>query len=165
MKLKRVIALGLCVSTVLASTFVSAAPTEASELTSAQVTVVEESSDLLPEAFTGTALDETESQASESESTEAVPAEVTETEAAETEAAAESTAESTSIPETSEAGTIEAEAASTEANDLAGFVTRLYQICLDRTPDANGLQSWIDVLQSHRDSGAGVAFGFVFSYE
>ena len=72
MKLKRVIALGLCVSTVLASTFVSATPTETSELASAQVTVVEESSDSLPEAFTETALDETESQASESESTEAV---------------------------------------------------------------------------------------------
>ena len=78
MKLKRVIALGLCVSTVLASTFVSATPTETSSLASAQVTVVEESSDSLPEAFTETALDETESQASESESTEAVPAEVTE---------------------------------------------------------------------------------------
>ncbi|MEI3238988.1 MAG: DUF4214 domain-containing protein [Lachnospiraceae bacterium] len=165
MKLKRVIALGLCVSTVLASTFVSATPTETSSLASAQVTVVEESSDSLPEAFTETALDETESQASESESTEAVPAEVAETEVAETEAAAESTAESTSIPETSASETIEAEAASTEANDLAGFVTRLYQICLDRTPDANGLQSWIDVLQNHRDSGAGVAFGFVFSPE
>lgn len=158
-------ALGLCVSTVLASTFVSATPAETSGLASAQVTVVEESSDSLPEAFAETALDETESQASESESTEAVPAEVAETEVAETEAAAESTAESTSIPETSASETIEAEAASTEANDLAGFVTRLYQICLDRTPDANGLQSWVDVLQNHRDSGAGVAFGFVFSPE
>ena len=125
MKLKRVMALGLCVSTVLASTFVSATPTETSGLASAQVTVVEESSDSLPEAFAETALDETESQASESEFTEAVPAEVTETEAAETEVTAESTAESTSIPEASDAGTIEAEAASTAANDLTVFVTRL----------------------------------------
>ena len=56
-------ALGLCVSTVLASTFVSATATETSGLASSQVTVVEESSDSLPEAFAETARKETESQA------------------------------------------------------------------------------------------------------
>ena len=48
---------------------------------------------------------------------------------------------------------------------VKGFVTRLYQICLEREPDAAGLSSWINVLVAHQNSGRDVAYGFVFSDE
>ena len=48
---------------------------------------------------------------------------------------------------------------------INGFVTRLYEICLDRTPDADGLASWCNSLVYHDLSGSEVAYGFVFSPE
>ena len=48
---------------------------------------------------------------------------------------------------------------------VKGFVTRLYQICLEREADASGLSSWINVLVTHANSGRDVAYGFVFSDE
>lgn len=47
---------------------------------------------------------------------------------------------------------------------LSVFVTRLYQVCLGRTPDAGGLQTWVKALKSG-STGAEVASGFVFSQE
>jgi len=48
---------------------------------------------------------------------------------------------------------------------VTGFVTRLYQTCLDRTPDAGGLNSWSSQLWAHSATGTSVAYGFIFSYE
>lgn len=80
---------------------------------------------------------------------------------------AEETAESdeTAAPESAVDEWLEDKAVPVDANDLAGFVERLYDKCLGRKADAAGRQAWVDVLKSHRDSGAGVAFGFVFSPE
>ncbi len=47
----------------------------------------------------------------------------------------------------------------------SGFVTRLYTTLLKRDPDLNGHASWVKVLENHQDTGAGVAWGFVFSTE
>lgn len=48
---------------------------------------------------------------------------------------------------------------------VEGFVTRLYENILQRTPDPSGLESWVDVLTSGKESGAKVAQGFVDSNE
>ena len=48
---------------------------------------------------------------------------------------------------------------------VTGFVTRLYQICLDRKPDSAGLKDWSNQLWNHTNSGRGVAYGFIFSKE
>ena len=45
------------------------------------------------------------------------------------------------------------------------FVTRFYELCLSRTPDATGLKSWTDALLQGKQTGAQVAYGFVFSKE
>ncbi|WP_346697713.1 leucine-rich repeat protein [Catenibacillus scindens] len=48
---------------------------------------------------------------------------------------------------------------------VAAFVTRLYENILQRTPDNAGLNAWVDVLSSGKESGAKVAQGFVDSTE
>ncbi len=48
---------------------------------------------------------------------------------------------------------------------VAGFVTRLYQVCLDRQPEAAGKADWISRLQDGKSTGAQAAYGFVFSQE
>ena len=48
---------------------------------------------------------------------------------------------------------------------VAGFVTRLYKVCLDRSPDAAGLASWTKKLTSGSITGAEAAGGFIFSQE
>ena len=50
-------------------------------------------------------------------------------------------------------------------SDVNAFVTRFYQQCLDRQPDADGLAGWVNALQSHSISGATVANGFINSTE
>lgn len=45
------------------------------------------------------------------------------------------------------------------------FVTRLYQVCLGRNPDASGLQAWTNQLASGVNTGIQAAYGFVFSGE
>lgn len=47
---------------------------------------------------------------------------------------------------------------------VESFVTRLYEVCLQRSPDADGLAYWENRL-SNGASGASVAYGFVFSKE
>ena len=54
---------------------------------------------------------------------------------------------------------------SAASNGTADFVTRFYQLCLGRTPDPAGLKDWVDQLESGKQTGANVAFGFVFSPE
>jgi hypothetical protein len=48
---------------------------------------------------------------------------------------------------------------------VVDFVTRFYQLCLDRDPDQGGLDDWVSSLKDGSRSGSDVAFGFVFSQE
>ncbi|HAF27216.1 MAG TPA: hypothetical protein DCG85_07890 [Lachnospiraceae bacterium] len=52
-----------------------------------------------------------------------------------------------------------------EGNSIVDFVKRLYDKCLGRTPDTNGLSYWVDELVSGRMTGADVAKGVFFSDE
>lgn len=52
-----------------------------------------------------------------------------------------------------------------DADKINGFVTRLYEVCLGRTPDAAGLKEWADTLIKNEATGICVAYGFVFSNE
>lgn len=51
------------------------------------------------------------------------------------------------------------------AGGVEGFVTRLYEICLDRAPDTDGLNNWVSNLRSGSISGSQAARGFIFSDE
>lgn len=56
----------------------------------------------------------------------------------------------------------------TKAADNAGirsFVTRMYEVCLDREPDTDGLNDWSNRLATGQAQGADIAFGFIFSEE
>jgi hypothetical protein len=48
---------------------------------------------------------------------------------------------------------------------VEAFVTRFYQLCLDRNPDSNGLDDWVTSLLDGTQTGSDVADGFVFSNE
>jgi len=48
---------------------------------------------------------------------------------------------------------------------VASFVTRLYSICLGRTPDKSGFNHWCTKLWNHERTGYSVGYGFVFSTE
>ena len=50
-------------------------------------------------------------------------------------------------------------------SDVNSFVTRFYQQCLDRQPDAEGLSGWVSALLNHSITGAAVANGFINSQE
>ena len=50
-------------------------------------------------------------------------------------------------------------------SDTQAFVTKFYNIFLDRDPDSPGLESWTNNLISGEISGADMAFDFVFSGE
>ena len=50
-------------------------------------------------------------------------------------------------------------------SNIEAFVTRFYNLCLDREPDPSGLQNWVGHLQSGFLSGADVAERFIFSEE
>jgi len=45
------------------------------------------------------------------------------------------------------------------------FVTRFYNLCLDREPDSTGLNGWVSALLDGSQTGSDVAYGFVFSNE
>lgn len=45
------------------------------------------------------------------------------------------------------------------------FVTRLYDVCLNRIPDEDGKKTWKDLLINREKSGAETAYGFIFSDE
>ena len=49
--------------------------------------------------------------------------------------------------------------------EVAAFVTRFYQLCLDRDPDTAGLEGWTNNLLNQIQTGADVAEGFVYSTE
>ena len=56
-----------------------------------------------------------------------------------------------------------AQAADTEG--INQFVTRLYQVCFGREPDADGLADWSNRLAMGQETGAQVTYGFVFSQD
>lgn len=54
---------------------------------------------------------------------------------------------------------------SADRTQVEAYVTRLYELCLGRYPDAAGLTDWVDRICSGRTSGAEAAKGFFFSDE
>ncbi len=50
-------------------------------------------------------------------------------------------------------------------NMTSQFVTRFYELCLSRSPDPTGLKNWTNALLQGKQTGAQVAYGFVFSKE
>ncbi len=52
-----------------------------------------------------------------------------------------------------------------DEDGIIGFVTRLYNVCLDRDPDAGGLEHWKNKLITKESNGKDIACGFVFSSE
>lgn len=55
-----------------------------------------------------------------------------------------------------------------KAADKAGinaFVTRMYEVCLNREPDEAGLADWTKRLESGQAKGSDIAYGFIFSEE
>ena len=55
---------------------------------------------------------------------------------------------------------------STEKLDqIKAFVTRMYQLCLDREPDKAGLKDWCNQLRNGTATGASIARGFFYSRE
>ncbi len=51
------------------------------------------------------------------------------------------------------------------SGQVADFVTRFYELCLQRPPDPTGLSGWVNELASRKKTGSDVAYGFVFSEE
>ncbi len=52
-----------------------------------------------------------------------------------------------------------------DVEKVSQFVTRLYNVCLDRDPDAEGLEYWTNILVKHEQTGSQVGYGFAFSAE
>lgn len=52
-----------------------------------------------------------------------------------------------------------------DTDKVQAFITRLYQKCLNRKPDAAGLQYWTDALKNGDKTGIEAAGNFVFSKE
>jgi peptidoglycan/xylan/chitin deacetylase (PgdA/CDA1 family) len=50
-------------------------------------------------------------------------------------------------------------------SQVSEFVTRFYKLCLDREPDAGGLNAWVNNLLARKITGAQTAEGFIFSAE
>jgi hypothetical protein len=62
-------------------------------------------------------------------------------------------------------GAFPTEYAPVDSATATAFVTRLYQVVLQRQPDPTGLSDWVSQLEQGRNSGAGVAQGFYLSAE
>lgn len=52
-----------------------------------------------------------------------------------------------------------------EESNISKFVNRMYDVCLDRAPDKDGHDYWVDVLASHKIAGDSCARFFIFSDE
>jgi hypothetical protein len=48
---------------------------------------------------------------------------------------------------------------------LPGFVTRFYTLTLERMPDIQGRDYWVDLLETGTKTGEDIAYGFIFSNE
>ena len=55
--------------------------------------------------------------------------------------------------------------ASVDVVKVSQFVTRLYNVCLDRDPDDGGLEHWTNILVNHEQTGSQGGYGFAFSPE
>lgn len=60
---------------------------------------------------------------------------------------------------------VDASAVQVVEDGVSGFVTRLYDVCLGRTPDAAGKANWVNALKAGAQTGATAAQGFIFSNE
>lgn len=49
--------------------------------------------------------------------------------------------------------------------DVTAFVVRMYETCLDRKPDKNGLYAWVEELLNGDSNGLDIAKGFLLSQE
>lgn len=54
---------------------------------------------------------------------------------------------------------------SANRSEAEAFVTRCYELVLERTPDSTGLNNWTNSLVNNQNTGAHVAYGFFFSQE
>jgi len=54
-----------------------------------------------------------------------------------------------------------ASSAQADISGIQDFVTRMYQVCLDRTPDEYGLNDWVNQLVNKSATGCSVAYGFI----
>ena len=63
------------------------------------------------------------------------------------------------------ASNIMAAVPSADTTGINQFVTRMYNVCLDRNPDQNGLNAWSGVLADKKATGSSVAYGFIYSSE
>lgn len=52
-----------------------------------------------------------------------------------------------------------------DSSGVEGFVTRLYNTCLDREPDPDGFENWVNNLVTGKVTGGSAAYGFIFSDE
>ena len=52
-----------------------------------------------------------------------------------------------------------------QTKDAYGFVTKMYQAILYRSPDAAGLKNWVNRLQTGQANGSDLAYGLFFSPE
>ncbi|MCQ2533793.1 MAG: DUF4214 domain-containing protein [Clostridia bacterium] len=52
-----------------------------------------------------------------------------------------------------------------DVSGIKAFVTRLYQVCLNRNPEEDGLNGWTNQLINRQATGCSVAYGFIFSPE
>ena len=52
-----------------------------------------------------------------------------------------------------------------QKDSVESFVTRFYELCMDRDPDAAGLDGWTNDLLNQIQTGADVANGFIYSQE
>ena len=48
---------------------------------------------------------------------------------------------------------------------ITAFVTRFYNVILERQPDENGLKDWVNQLMKDEKTAVGLAYGFIFSDE
>ena len=104
----------------------------------------------------------TEDVTTEEETTEEVTTEEVTTEEATTE-------EATEEPTTEEADkkpiTPYEDAVDGKEDGVGAFVTRCYQVALDRQPDTSGYNHWVDYLKNGKSCGAHVAYAFLFGPE
>lgn len=54
---------------------------------------------------------------------------------------------------------------STNRDGINDFILRMYDVCLDRTPDNDGLNYWSNLLIDKEATGCSVACGFIYSPE
>lgn len=64
-----------------------------------------------------------------------------------------------------EAGTYSSDEIVDKKPSVTMFISRMYQYCLGRKADANGLASWVSVILNSKASGTSVAQGFLYSPE